>query len=154
MLQLICQLLFHISWHSYKYVGISCNYSSLQLKACLECECLGAEVSLNAESTKLISDLVIDAGTMEQWKADFKNTLLGSRYGWLATITGHPSAEVVLACQRPGCVEWDWPCHACTQHAHHNVWIFSQQVNTNFQQKWLTFSGRCIKASLRNQVLH
>lgn len=62
-------------------------------------------MALNAESTKLISNLAIDAGTMEQWKADFKNSLLGSGYGWLATTTGHPSAEVVLACQRPTCVE-------------------------------------------------
>lgn len=75
------------------------------LKACLKCKYLGAKVALNAESTKLISNLATDAGTVEQWKADFKNTLLGSRYGWLATITGHPSAEVVLACQWPACVE-------------------------------------------------
>lgn len=62
-------------------------------------------MALNTDSTKLISYLATDAGTMEQWKADFQNTLLGSRYGWLATITGHPSAEVVLACQRPACIE-------------------------------------------------
>lgn len=62
-------------------------------------------MALNAGSSKFISNLAIDAGTMEQWEADFKNSLLGSRYGWLATLTGHPSAEVVLACQRPACVE-------------------------------------------------
>lgn len=107
------------------------------LRSKLDSECLN----------QLTSNSAIDAGTMGQWKADFKNTLLGSRYGRLATITSHPSAEVVLACQWPGCAEWDWPCYAYTQHAHHNVWIFSQQVNTNFQRRWLTFLCRCRNAT-------
>lgn len=69
------------------------------------CECSGAKVALNATFMKFVSNLAIDAGIVEQWKAHFKNSMLGPGYGWLATIAGHPPAEVVPACHWAACVE-------------------------------------------------
>lgn len=76
----------------------------------------------------LLHSICTDAGVLEHRRPHGKDTLLGSRHGWLAPPSGYSSAEVVSPGHRAGSDEWVWSGHAHPQHAHHHVLLLPQQV--------------------------
>lgn len=69
-----------------------------------------------------------DAGVLEHWCPNSKDSLLGPRDGWLAPPAGYTPTKMVSLGYWTGSDEWIWSGHINSEHAHHHVLLLPKQV--------------------------
>lgn len=90
------------------------------------------ESSTNTKMGNLRIYYFIDARVLGPRCYQWKDTLLGSRDGWLASLAYGTSAEVDTDGHRASSNEWKRPCHTHPEYVDKDGWVLPQQVSNTF----------------------